>query len=227
MHIYRDYDFFPSSESLKTMAGLEVLRVYGGMAGGCKEKVMRATPNVTTLLLVENKFCWDENVSIDFQNISNNLPKLESFGWLMCRSVYKKLLYILDAAITGLPGKFCKELSKKFRNKDHLSADEVASYEVRRERASILDLKGTKNRVVPMNQSNFIFLNLALKKLDVTLFFDFDDYCDKVSSECNSSDEAGFEVGSDFHETGFTKVSKFLAFALMPDLKVRTHKRLE
>lgn len=40
-------------------------------------------------------------------------------------------------------------------------------------------------------------------------------------------DEAGFTIEDNLYETGFTKVSEFLAFNLMPDLKVRQHKRME
>lgn len=39
-------------------------------------------------------------------------------------------------------------------------------------------------------------------------------------------DEAGFYPDSDFYKTGFTKVSKFLAFDQMPSLKVRVNKLL-
>lgn len=143
MHIYRNEDYFPS-KPLKTMASVEILRIYGGMSGGTREKLLMASPNVTTLLMVENWFPSNENemVSIDFQNIASSLPKLESFGWLICRNTYLRLMHTLDAAITGIPEQVSKELSEKLRNKDHLSAGDVASYLLRRDRASILDLKG-------------------------------------------------------------------------------------
>lgn len=79
-------------------------------------------------------------------------------------------------------------------------------------------------------------------KLDVNFFFDIDYYTDmkryvKCSSDCEQSDcegvcyekddDGGIDPGCELYETGFTKVSKFLAFDLMPKLKVRTHKRLE
>lgn len=66
-----------------------------------------------------------------------------------------------------------------------------------------------------------------MKKFDVTLFFDIDVYCEKFSSGNHKVDDAGFTEESEFYETGFTKVSKFLAFDLMQELKVRTHKRME
>lgn len=42
--------------------------------------------------------------------------------------------------------------------------------------------------------------------------------------EAGTDDEGGYYPNSDFYRTGFTKVSEFLAFNLMPNLKVRTHK---
>ncbi|XP_037027819.1 uncharacterized protein LOC119068331 [Bradysia coprophila] len=209
MHFLRHDEYFHSPKPFKTMASLEVLRIYGSKLVKRKEKLIKATPNVTTLLLVEDEFPWTANVRlpVDFQKITTNLPKLESLGLLICRPLYSDLLYKLDAVITGLPEKFCKELSKKFRTKNHLSPDEIAMYESRREKASILDLK-------------------ALKQLDVSFFFDFDCYCDQVSSK-RKVDEAGYTPDDNFYETGFTKVSEFLAFNLMPDLKVRQHKRME
>lgn len=52
--------------------------------------------------------------------------------------------------------------------------------------------------------------------------------CRDGSSE-RKVDDSGFDMESKFYETGLSKVSKFLAFDLMPKLKVRTvrtHKRL-
>ncbi len=211
------------------MPSVEVLRIYGGENKEHKEKLMKATPNVTTLLLVEDDFPWTDNadVAIDFQKIVTSVPKLESLGLHICRPLYRQLLYKLDAAMTGLPEKFCKELSKKFRTKRHLPADEIATYQLRREKASILDLKGRVETlaVTIVSQSDFFF-NLALKQLDVSFSFDFDLYCDEVSSK-QKMDEAGFTLDDNLYETGFTKVSEFLAFNLMPDLKVRQHKRME
>lgn len=37
-------------------------------------------------------------------------------------------------------------------------------------------------------------------------------------------DEAGFSAGDILYRTGFSKVSKFLAFDLMPNLNVQTHR---
>lgn len=144
MHFLRDDVYLPSCEPLQTTASVEVLRIFGGKSNKCKAKLMKATPNVTTMLIIEDDFPWspNPNVAIDFQQIASNLPKLESFGWLICRSVYRSLLHKLDAAITGLPETLCKKLAVMFRNKNHLTADEVASYQLQRENASILDLKG-------------------------------------------------------------------------------------
>lgn len=76
--------------------------------------------------------------------------------------------------------------------------------------------------------------------MDVNFCFDFDCYCDlkrsvKCSSDCEESDcegdcyevedDGGIDPDSELYETGFTKVSKFLAFDLMPKLKVRTNIR--
>lgn len=68
---------------------------------------------------------------------------------------------------------------------------------------------------------------------------DWDAYMEIETSDCDNSDcedsdcesglrtknedEAGFDPQSIFHKTGFTKVSKFMAFDQMPNLKVRTH----
>lgn len=176
MHFLCDNDHFPSSKPLKTMPSVEVLRIYGGKSAERKEKLMKATPNVTTLLLVEDDFPWTENanVSIDFQKIVTYVPKLESLGLLICRLLYRQLLYKLDTVMTGLPEKLCKELSKKFRTKDHLSADEVATYQLRREKPSILDLKGrieTIAIVTSVSESDFLlFFKFSIKAIGCLLF---------------------------------------------------------
>lgn len=41
------------------------------------------------------------------------------------------------------------------------------------------------------------------------------------------NDPAGFGSDSILYKTGFSKVSKFLAFDLMPNLKVRTYRYLD
>lgn len=59
---------------------------------------------------------------------------------------------------------------------------------------------------------------------------EMEDGCD---SECENSDcegeqdEAGFYPGTTFYKTDFTKVSKFLAFDLMPNLQINTHRVLD
>lgn len=58
--------------------------------------------------------------------------------------------------------------------------------------------------------------------------------CECEDSTCDScfgrfvekEDESGFDPDDIFYKTGFSKVSKFLAFDLMPNLKVRTHRYL-
>lgn len=60
-----------------------------------------------------------------------------------------------------------------------------------------------------------------------------EDECECEDSECeclrwfDTEDEAGFDPDSVFHKTGFTKVSKFLAFDQMPNLKFRSHRILD
>lgn len=105
---------------------------------------MKATPNVKTLLLFDDFNYSETNRLVNgFRVIVNNLTKLESFGWLISDITHHGLLYSLDVAMTGLPEEFCKEMSEKFRNKDHIAADELASYQLQRHKSSILDLKGT------------------------------------------------------------------------------------
>lgn len=52
--------------------------------------------------------------------------------------------------------------------------------------------------------------------------YGYDNLCAIGTS--SPSDEAGFDRDSIFYRTGISKVSKFLALDLMPNLKVRTHK---
>lgn len=80
-----------------------------------------------------------------------------------------------------------------------------------------------------------------MKELDIAFFFDLDTYDEKWCSVCGDSDcvnedhgdeeddkdEAGFDSESQLYETGFTKVSKFLAFDLNPNLKIRTRRNLQ
>lgn len=118
---------------------------------------MKATPNVKTLLIVEDEYPMMEKarVLIDFGAIASNLTKLESFGWTIGRFGYQDLLHILDEVITGFPATFCRKMSAKFRNKDHLTADELATYQSKRHNPSILDLHGKLNRIWKTKKKKF------------------------------------------------------------------------
>lgn len=131
------------------MPNIEVLRIFlpehSNWSAENQEKLMRATPNANTLLMVDG-YVWDEgegdsNFVDQFRAIARNLTKLEHFGWVISRSTHYDLLYSLDSAITGLPEDICKNLLAKFRNEQRLPGD-LASYESKRIRPSILDLKG-------------------------------------------------------------------------------------
>lgn len=85
---------------------------------------------------------------------------------------------------------------------------------------------------------NFGFLNiLELKRLDIHFMFDVSNYCrnrefglSDILCERGYNgplDDAGFCKDSVFFETGFSKVSKFLGFDQMPNLKVRIHKTID
>lgn len=103
------------------------------------------TPNVKTLFLTaDERFDWKDTASIyiDFKKIYKNLTKLENFGWQICGGTHHELLFKLDAVITGLPEKSCKEMSKLWRYKDELSAQMSDSFQIEGPRSSILDLKG-------------------------------------------------------------------------------------
>lgn len=99
--------------------------------------LMKATPNVKTLLILEDDFIWP-----NFHDIFDNLTKLKSLGWLINSATHHELLYKLDAVVTGLHPKLCKIMSKKFRHKNCLSPEELVSYQLRPENSSILNLKG-------------------------------------------------------------------------------------
>lgn len=108
------------------------------------ENNMKMTPNVKTLVLdTDYSFALDSDSElVDFGKFSKHWPKLEHFGWQIDIATHCCLPYKLDAAITGLPEKFCKKLSEKFRKKNRLSSTEVAANHLNREKSSILDLKG-------------------------------------------------------------------------------------
>lgn len=146
MHIHsHDAIFFPSSQPLKPMPSIEVLRIIGAVTGECRDNIMKATPNVKTLLIEERGLSMRQGFSINFHAIANYLPKLQSFGWLICTITYHDLRHLLDAVITGLPVAFCEKHSDKFRYRDSLSADELAFYQLQQRNYSILDLKGKTN----------------------------------------------------------------------------------
>lgn len=109
------------------------------------ENDMRLTPNVKTLIVDgDYSFQLNEKALVDFAKISKNWPKLESFGWQIDVGTHHSLLQKLDALISGLPENVCKNLSEKFRSKNRLSPFEVAEHHLKREKSSILDLKGER-----------------------------------------------------------------------------------
>lgn len=124
------------------MPSILVLRIFGDMSTECKDNLMKATPNVTKLFIDENS-----DPLSSFRTIANYLTKLQSFYWSFCRYTHRRdLMYSLDAAITGLSEEFCKENSVKFRSKDSLNPDEIASHQLQSRDPSILDLKGVTKR---------------------------------------------------------------------------------
>ncbi len=83
----------------------------------------------------------------------------------------------------------------------------------------------------------FFFIVSELKTLDISLLmsgeYALEDGClgiglspSNVCGRFHVYDEGGFDQDNIFYETGFTKVSKFLAFDQMPNLKIRIHKAL-
>lgn len=109
-------------------------------------KLLKITPNVKTLFLTS--FCYGSNVveALAFVNryrdVLNNLTYLETMKWTISSMTHKELLFTLDAAVTGLSPKFCKELSKKFIDQDNVSSFELAAIEQLREHSSLVALKG-------------------------------------------------------------------------------------
>lgn len=127
--------------SLKVLPTIEILRVTLNRtsASNLLGEVIKRTPNVKTLTVKCNLMIQH----INFEDISTHLPKLTKLRWTIhsCAS----LRYRLDAMITGLPKKFCKKLAPKFRDVDHLTAEETSRY-WKRCNPSILDLKGRTPR---------------------------------------------------------------------------------
>lgn len=143
VHIYSDAGavFFSTSQPLKPMPSFEIPQIIGDVSAECK--AMKATPNVTKLLMQKIMHRSDDPSHINFQSIANYLPTLlQSFGWLICRITHHILLHSLNAAITGFPEELCTKNSEIFRNRDSLSAEELAFYQLKQRNCSILDLKG-------------------------------------------------------------------------------------
>lgn len=136
-----DDDYFSSYQPLTVMPKVNFLRIVGDSSAKYIEKLMKMTPNVKTLLIVTYDH---EPLTINFNAISTYLPKLNSLGWQIYAESHQQLQYKLDAMITGFSEKFCKKMAVKLRNKDHLSAETVDSYEEYRKYYSILNLKGKK-----------------------------------------------------------------------------------
>lgn len=69
-----------------------------------------------------------------------------------------------------------------------------------------------------------------MKQLDIHFLFDEDTYIDEElfgKHKLKKKDEGGFKKNRKFYKTGFTKVSEFFAFKLMPNLKVRIDRVLD
>lgn len=112
------------------------------------------TPNVK-ILAMDEELSWSdardrEAFVTEFRIIVRNLSKLEAIDWYVCNSTHHDLLYSLDSAITGFTDTFCKEMSLKFRNENHLSAIETAAIDSQRKYPSILDLKRKTRNVEEM-----------------------------------------------------------------------------
>lgn len=110
------------------------------------ETLMKLTPNVKTLLVGGTQ---DRPPTMNFKVISTHLKTLENLGWQIYANSQQGLQSncIMDSIITGFSGTFCKKKSAQFRDKDHLPAQTVASYERYRKNFSILDLKGRENEI--------------------------------------------------------------------------------
>ncbi|XP_037033137.1 uncharacterized protein LOC119072085 [Bradysia coprophila] len=144
---------------------------------------------------------------VNFKDISTFLPKLENFGWEMVTGTkdMSRIPYMheFDAKITGLPADLCIKLAEKLRDQNHFSVDEVAKYHSRQEREpSILDLKGLKHFYA--------------------VFTVIDELSDYSAGDSASALTHGVKFEPEC-KSMITKVSKFLALDLMPNLKVFAH----
>lgn len=241
-----DYDdYFPQDQPVQTMPNVQVLRISFGPDDSqfrLNEKLLKMTPNVTTLLIMGYQL-HESDVSRMLKSIFENLRKLENFGWQICTQSHERLTRELDAGITGLSESVCQKLAAKFRYKNHLSKPMVDAYKLYERSASILDLKGNgeTDKNIKIKRKIIRFLFVELKTFDVTLVNDIiyeynsdwdavnpaelydvkcGDFADRL--DCN-----GFGSESIFYRSGFTKVSKFIAFDQMPNLKIRIHKRIK
>lgn len=153
-------EYFSTYQPSGVMPNVEFLRILGD----CKydEKLMKMTPNVKTLVFDGED---DELPSTNFNAIISHLTKLENLEYLL----YVESLDVLysscelDAMLTGYSDQFCKRMSVQFRNKDKLTAREIASYETKRHHNSIREITGRKN-LIPFFRL-FSFLNLNLIQL--------------------------------------------------------------
>ncbi len=143
--------------SMKPMQKVKTLRLFGGESARNKYRLMKATPNATTLVIAESRLSVEKEL-IDFWAIAKYLPKLESIGWMVCRMRYEDLLHSLDSCITGFPEILCRKVSAKFFNKDHLTAEELAYYKPNRYVVpSIKFLRGELDDQIKI-EKNSIFL---------------------------------------------------------------------
>lgn len=140
MYFFGEDEYFSTYDPVNVLPKVKLLRIV--YDDRYDEKLMKMTPNVTTLLVSNDSDCLP---SLDFHAISTYLPKLENLGW----EIHGKSQHDLqsscdvDALITGYSKTFCKVKSTEFRDKDCLSQQEVASYERYRRYTSLVDLKGS------------------------------------------------------------------------------------
>ena len=149
-----DNFFFPGVEFLSEsfnvlfdqslrLPSIEILRITGGDRL-VLQQMMRMTPNVKTLLIVDLHSYWFASEAIvNFEDLATYVPKLEHFGWQRFFHPNRYSMHKLDEVITGLPANLCKKLTEKFRNKDSLSATQLSAYQRKRIHPSIIDLKGS------------------------------------------------------------------------------------
>lgn len=135
-------DYFSTYQPSGVMPNVEFLQILGD----CKydEMLMKLTPNVKTLVFDGEE---DELPSTNFNAIITHLTKLENLKYLLyVQSLEESYSSCeLDAMLTGFSEKFCQRMSVQFRNKDKLTAREIAKYGAKRHHHSIMDLTGRKD----------------------------------------------------------------------------------